>query len=133
MEISYLNIAYLKCIGFKCVAQWNVTKWTHPFKQLTAQNIKITGSPLTYLSVTASSFLSGNKQYSDFNHYRLIIPLHDLIYLELNSKFLLFHIWLFKNMFAMCLSGVHCLTLVYGIWLYWYATNLLSFVMFVEI
>lgn len=92
----------IKCTGFKCVAQWNVTKWTHPFKQLTAQNIEIPNSPLTYLSVTASRFLSGNKQYSDFNHYRLIFPLHELIYVELNSKHLLFFVSGFCKLCLLC-------------------------------
>lgn len=115
MEISYLNTAYIKCTGFKCIAQWNVTKWTHPFKQLTAQNIKITSSPLTCLSVTASSFLSGNKQYSDFNHYRLIFPLHELLYMELNSKYLLFFLYLaFAN--CACYVFIRSASSYFALW-----------------
>lgn len=101
----------MKCKNLKWYLSEILKSEKHQFKQLSYQNTEINSNPLAYLSVTASGFHSRNKQYYDFYHHRWVFPLLDLLYVELNSKYLLF-CGVFMLLYS---SVVHYLILLYGV------------------
>lgn len=101
----------MQCKNLKWYLSEILQSEKHQFKQLSDQNTEIISNPLAYLSVTASGFHSRNKQYYDFYHRRWVFPLLDLLYVELNSMYLLF-CGVFMLLY---LSVVHYLILLYGV------------------